>query len=742
LIDSTFLLLIAAAIALDVIYIVVRRRAKRAGPASPPSATTRSAPSRRPLSLDVGLFIAAALVFLITRLIALDRWPIYFFTDEAINAVRAAEFLSNGLRDGHGVFLPTYFQNEQYISLSTSVYAQVIPTALFGFSVFVTRAVVVLITLSGTLAVGLILRDMFKLRFWWIGPLLLSITPAWFLHTRTAFEHPLWVAFYAWFLYFYLRYRTGQPRHLITTIIFGALSFYSYNGGQLGVVLTSLLLLIVDARYHWRTLRASPKLLIAAAGTVIIAALPYLRFYLQHTDETVQHLRLLDSYWTQPLPLSEKLGRLIQEYWNGLRPDYWFAPDNGRDLIRHQMKGYAQLPIFTLPFFVLGLVLTLKRFRLPSSRVVLIALLVAPVGGVLVAANILRDLVFVIPATLLTSIGLIAVLEWLTERFRLTRRTAAEARSPGASPAQRAGYDGAYRAVALSSFAIITIINGVMLYDATVNGPTWYDNYGLTGLQYGGQAVFEEAQNYLDTHPGAEVWIAPTWINGPDAIKQFFAPADPRIKYFDLDAVLHQPYTIDSLLMVLTHDDYQRAIDSGIFTTMAIERTLPYPDHTPGFYFVRLAYSPQAAAIWAAEREARSRLVADTAVIAGQTVTVTHSPIDVGPIQNIFDGDPQTLIRTADVNPAVIEIEFSPPRTLSGVRVSTGSMEVALTAEVSIGGDTRPGRYSGTFTELPADPTVELDFDQPYAITRLRLEIKDPRATDRANIHVREIEFK
>ena len=243
-IDSTFLLLIAAAIALDVIYIVARRRAKRAGSASPPSAPPPSHSRRWSLSLDTGLFVAAALVFLITRLVALDRWPIYFFTDEAINAVRAAEFLSNGLRDGHGVFLPTYFQNEQYISLSTSVYAQVIPTALFGFSVFVTRAVVVLITLSGTLAVGLILRDMFKLRFWWIGPLLLSITPAWFLHTRTAFEHPLWVAFYAWLLYFYLRYRTGQPRHLITAIVFGALSFYSYNGGQLGVVLTGLLLLI------------------------------------------------------------------------------------------------------------------------------------------------------------------------------------------------------------------------------------------------------------------------------------------------------------------------------------------------------------------------------------------------------------------------------------------------------------------------------------------------------------------
>jgi hypothetical protein len=281
-----------------------------------------------------------------------------------------------------------------------------------------------------------------------------------------------------------------------------------------------------------------------------------------------------------------------------------------------------------------------------------------------------------------------------------------------------------------------------MLYDATVNGPTWYDDYTLTGLQYGGQAVFDETHNYLNAHPDSEVWIAPTWMNGPDAIKRFFVPDDPRIKYFDLDATLHQPYTIDNLLMVLTRDDYQRVIGSGVFTTTAVERALPYPDRTPGFYFVRLAYSPQAPAIWAAEQEARSRWVTDTAVLAGQPVAVTHSPIDVGSIQNVFDGDPQTLIRTAGANPAVFEIEFSPPRTMSGVHVTTGSMDMALTADVAIDGSARPIHYSGTFTKLPPDPTVELDFDQPYAVTRLGLEIKDPRARDYANIHVREIELK
>ncbi|NTU66244.1 MAG: hypothetical protein HGB05_23260, partial [Chloroflexi bacterium] len=104
--------------------------------------------------------------------------------------------------------------------------------------------------------------------------------------------------------------------------------------------------------------------------------------------------------------------------------------------------------------------------------------------------------------------------------------------------------------------------------------------------------------------------------------------------------------------------------------------------------------------------------------------------------------DVKALIRTADVNPAIVEIDFSPPRTLSGVRVTTGNMDVALTAEVTIDGGAQPGRYSGVFTELPPDPIVELDFDQPYAVTRLRLEIKNPGANERANIHLREIEFQ
>ncbi|MGD8822684.1 MAG: glycosyltransferase family 39 protein, partial [Anaerolineales bacterium] len=199
---------------------------------------------------QVVLFGLALLIYLLTRLIALEDFPIYFFTDEAVQTQLAADFIRDGFRGYDGVLLPTYFENASLFNLSLSVYVQVLPTFFFGKSVFVTRAVSVLITLTGVWAVGLILKNIFKLKLWWAGVLVLSITPVWFLHSRTAFETVIMVSMYAWFLYFYLLYREKDPKYLYLALLFGALTFYSYSPGQLIMVGTGLFLLFSDLRYH------------------------------------------------------------------------------------------------------------------------------------------------------------------------------------------------------------------------------------------------------------------------------------------------------------------------------------------------------------------------------------------------------------------------------------------------------------------------------------------------------------
>jgi len=131
-----------------------------------------------------------------------------------VQTVSAAELVQRGWRAPNGQFLPTYFQNGRYFNLSASVYWQVLPHLLFGNSVLVTRGISALTSLLAALAVGGILYRFLGVGSAWAGILLLSASPAWFLHSRTAFETALFVSFYAAFLYFSSGVGSSLPKSL------------------------------------------------------------------------------------------------------------------------------------------------------------------------------------------------------------------------------------------------------------------------------------------------------------------------------------------------------------------------------------------------------------------------------------------------------------------------------------------------------------------------------------------------
>ena len=150
-----------------------------------------------------GVLLALSLgVYLLVRLIGLADWPIYFFTDEAVQTVMAADFIKADLHNYDNEWMPTFFSNGPSFNLSSvSVYVQVLPYLLFGKSVYVTRLVSMLISALGALFVALSLKHGFNSTRPWLGILLLSSAPAWFLHSRTAFETVEMSAFFAGFLY-------------------------------------------------------------------------------------------------------------------------------------------------------------------------------------------------------------------------------------------------------------------------------------------------------------------------------------------------------------------------------------------------------------------------------------------------------------------------------------------------------------------------------------------------------------
>lgn len=668
------------------------------------------------------LTLLAVVVYAFTRLVGLDRFPIYFFSDEAVQTLLAADFLRDGLRNYDGEFLPTYFENGGQYNLSLSVYLQVLPYLLFGRSVIVTRAASALVTCLAALWVALIMHKAFGSRFPWLATLILVVTPAWFLHSRTAFETALATSFYAGFLYYYLRYRLEQPRYLLHTALLAALTFYSYSPAQVVIAVSVVLLGLLDVRYHWQHRREMVK----ALGLGVLLLLPYVRFQLTYPGETLRHLEILRSYWLQPLPLGEKLRLLGQEYLRGLDLLYWFRPDPP-DLIRHVMKNYGHLWRPGLLFTLFGIVLALRHLRRPAYRTVLVAVLAAPSGAALVGLGVTRALFMVIPAALLTALGL----EWV---IRQIGQSLANWISPS---------------VTLNMLAGITLV-GLSLYglgmlrDALSNAPLWYRNYGLNGMQYGARQVFTAVQDYLRVHPGVKILVSPTWANGTDALARFFAGDPLPFELGNIDGFMdeYRP-ELETLVLVMTPEEYERARNSPKFTDLHIEQILPYPDGQPGFYFVRLRYVDNIEAILEAERQQRRLLVEEQMTLPdGRQVQVAHSYLDMGDIQHAFDGDPTTLIRTYEANPLRIRLTFSAPEVIQTLTFRVGGVPTRITVQLWAPRAVEAAVVSQEVGETPLPREVTLSLPAPQEVLRMEIEVLNVRDGEPAHVHLWEVQWR
>jgi hypothetical protein len=665
------------------------------------------------MRLDRILFIFALGIYAFTRLYRLADFPITFFADEAVNTVIAADLVRDQFWGPDRIFLPTYFENAFFYSLSTTVYLQVIPYLLFGKSLLVTRAVPALITIGAAIGISLMSKQIYRTRFWWAGTLLLVSTPAWFLHSRTAFEAPLYFTFFTLGIYFYLLYRHQDPRFIYPAILLGALGFYSYIGGQLTTVVTALLLFISDFGYH----RRNARLLLKAALLGALLAAPYLRFQSQHAGESYYHLRLMDTVILHDIPLQEKIMVLVSNYLGGLDPRYWYSASVA-EIPRHLMKGYGFIHWASLPFTLVGLVYALRRWKASEYRTLILLLFVAPLGGILVGVGITRNIIFLLPITLFTVIGLSWLGGWLEMRL-------------------------SYRTIALGLFVLLTFTSLGLMIDALENGPIWYDDYGIYGMQYGASQVYEAVEVFLEMEPGTHISVSPTWANGSDILKRFFLLDDLPVQMGNATSYLDQMQELDErTVFVLTPHEIKELREDPKVGEIQIARVLFYPNEEPGFYFIRFEYSSEAEAIFAAERAERLEPQQGSVDIDGHSVEIEYPYLDMGEIHHAFDGDPFTLIRVYETNPARFVFDFPVPTTVHGIRTTTGSMDLQLCAEATTEDSGETERICQEFTDLPDDPTVDLSFSAPWSsVTRLVLEINAQGSSVPANIHVREIEI-
>ena len=212
----------------------------------------------------------------------LDRSPVYLNSDETMFAVQAHAIATTG-RDESGRLLPVYFQmNENVWYYPAVVYA------MAPFVAFVTPSPVV-VRLPTVLVAVLTLGLVYKLartlgvagHAALAAPIVLALTPAFFMHGRLACDYMFPVPFMVtWMIFLVDYFRTHSTRSLVVASAALGVGFYTYVASVvmmplfLGVTLAALL---VDRP---RTFSA-PKL---AVGTFLLCLVPWVVWLGTHTE--------------------------------------------------------------------------------------------------------------------------------------------------------------------------------------------------------------------------------------------------------------------------------------------------------------------------------------------------------------------------------------------------------------------------------------------------------------------------
>lgn len=669
------------------------------------------------------LALVAAAFYLVSRLWAIDSFPVYFYSDEANYVLFGQQAIERGLVGNDGSWPAIYVEwDTNRWGPAAGMYLQGLAALVFGRRIWIARGIEAVTSLGGVLAIAYILKDHFRNRFWWAGILLAAGIPAWFLYTRTAFSVATATSLFAVFLLAYLHYRFRSPSSLGWAALAGAAAFYSYNNMMLVMAALAACLLIADFRYHVQ----HGRIWLRTVPVLALLAVPFIEYSFLHPESIRANLSALGSYWVDDIPLAAKLLRYAQNYAQGLSPFFWFGPETQTGTLPVQyIPGAGHLGFTLLPLVALGLYVVVRNWRSPQHRVLVLSALVVPASSALDSIEVYRVLAMVVPALILGVLGLEQLGVWLK--------------------AIPSGVQTGLAAVVLFVLALARSISGV------VYGPTWPTDYGLNGAQFGAKALYVDTiPALLAEDPSTTLVMNTTWANNAHLYPLFFlSPAEQeRVRFGNVRDFLNDVLPLDSgTIIAMTPDEYAEAKASPMLGEIDVVRSVLRPNGEPGFYLAHIAYASDVERVIQEQIALRNALVEDQVQLSGalaQPATVLHSQLGAGQIADLFDGSTHTLVRGHRVNPLRIEIRFPEIVTLQGVRVTVGSIQdFTIDLRVTPAGSDVPVLATGRFQDLGLDPTVDLALpDAPISATVVRIEITDNTHGSEAMIHVREIAIR
>lgn len=667
--------------------------------------------------------VLAATSFLIYAVLILEKlaqFPIYFFCDEAMLGVDAAAILKTGL-SSNGERWPVFFRELGYYSHSISVYLNMPTVWLFGLNEFAVRLTTAMISFLGVIAVYALVRWVFRLPFAWLVFLVFAVSPLWFLHSRTGFEYIMAASF---FLAFGLCYIFAFSNHhwvwVLPCALCGAATFYAHTTGRGWVGVTLALWFFLTAP---ECLRQWRRLLIGILMLFVLLA-PYL--YVQTANPEIAFTRLegMKQYFhLTNLTVPQQIQHFWKNYSKGMHPAFWFTwagTQNTGPMERHIIPPLSPLLKWTFPLACLGLGMLIIRFRRLESRVLLSMFLAAPSSASLIEFNIHRGITVGVFWLVFACIGAGQVFLWL-QRWPRVR-----------------------------TFAILAIgfsLSGYAVWFRHYvyhTAPYKYRDYGFFGIQMGQPEVF----TWIREHQAAydHILLSPDLFNAGHIFIPFYlqGAAAQKTKLFDMNAIYRsltplpeKTAYIVPMAFLTALDSLESPIDYDIAGTILDKRGAPL------FQILSPIRREAGFARWFEQMEMKRRVLQPHRVMRNKVEILVEFPqTDLGEMSAIFDGDPLSLTRTDQVNPAMLRIHL-PPTTISRIRVALPHLNVQFSLQTT----STAGRQDwGTSTIIKAERLYNVhEFKQATpleGVTLIELNIRVTDADQYGHVHVNEIDWE
>lgn len=388
--------------------------------------------------ISFALILALAFVL---RFYQLGSNPPSLDWDENSNAYNAYSILKTG-RDEHKNFLPVTNRSFDDYKPPLYMYLNIPTVAIFGLTPFAARlpsaffgflTVPVFYYFSKRILEGQKFVDPKATAL--VAMLLLAIAPWHLQFSRVGFEANV-ALFFSVAAISCILLSFKKPKALILSAILISVALYGYHSER---VYLPLLVAALVVAFRKDCLKIPKKIIIAAVAVLIVALAPLAllapkdaitqRFQTTTLTSRIDEVKKSIEFQTQDKKAKIPFENLIHNrrlftaqtvfdnYLWHFDLNYLFV--NGDDNFRHHVEGMGMLYFWQLPIIIYGIYLCISR-RTKGLLFVLAWLLIVPIAAspARPAPHAIRSFAMIIPLTLITSIGLMALVLLFKRRYR------------------------------------------------------------------------------------------------------------------------------------------------------------------------------------------------------------------------------------------------------------------------------------------------------------------------------------